>query len=109
MKLTDGLFLDTFHEVAKEYPGIKADDIIVDDLAMKLVINPTAFDTIVLPNLQGDIISDLCAGLVGGLGECCILTILHPLFFVFVSSSCLSSLLFLPSALSLSLYCLSSL
>lgn len=68
MKLTDGLFLETFREVSRDYPDIKADDIIVDDLAMKLVMNPTAFDTIVLPNLQGDIISDLCAGLVGGLG-----------------------------------------
>eukprot|EP00128_Syssomonas_multiformis_P007003 Colp12_sorted_trinity150504_noHs@4917 len=68
MKITDGLFLETFYEVAQNYPGIKADDIIVDDLAMKLVMSPQAFDVVVLPNLQGDIISDLCAGLVGGLG-----------------------------------------
>ncbi|KAJ3255809.1 hypothetical protein HK103_006067 [Boothiomyces macroporosus] len=68
MKLTDGLFLETFYAVAKEYPQIKADDIIVDDLAMKLVSRPDLFDVIVLPNLQGDIMSDLCAGLVGGLG-----------------------------------------
>ncbi len=68
MKLTDGLFLECFQEVAKEYPGIKSDDIIVDDLAMKLVVRPQEFDVIVLTNLQGDIISDLCAGLVGGLG-----------------------------------------
>lgn len=68
MKLTDGLFLECFYEVASEYPQIKADDIIVDDLAMKLVVKPHEFDVIVLPNLQGDIISDLCAGLVGGLG-----------------------------------------
>jgi isocitrate dehydrogenase len=68
MKQTDGLFLETFYEVAQSYPEIKADDIIVDDLAMKLVMNPQAFDVIVLPNLQGDIISDLSAGLVGGLG-----------------------------------------
>lgn len=68
MKLTDGLFLRCFYEVAAEYPEIRADDIIIDDLAMKLVSNPTLFDVIVLPNLQGDIISDLCAGLVGGLG-----------------------------------------
>ncbi|KAJ3405761.1 hypothetical protein HDV05_006354 [Chytridiales sp. JEL 0842] len=68
MKQTDGLFLESFYEVAASYPEIKADDIIVDDLAMKLVMNPQAFDVIVLPNLQGDIISDLCAGLVGGLG-----------------------------------------
>jgi len=68
MKLTDGLFLECFQEVAKEYPELKADDIIVDDLAMKLVIRPQEFDVVVLTNLQGDIISDLCAGLVGGLG-----------------------------------------
>lgn len=68
MKLTDGLFLETFYKVAKEYPGIKVDDVIIDDLAMKLVTKPDTYDIIVLPNLQGDIISDLCAGLVGGLG-----------------------------------------
>lgn len=68
MKLTDGLFLDTFYEVAKEYPDLKADDIIVDDLCMKLVTRPDSFDVVVLTNLQGDIVSDLCAGLVGGLG-----------------------------------------
>jgi isocitrate dehydrogenase len=68
MKLTDGLFLECFQEVAKDYPELKADDIIVDDLAMKLVVKPQDFDVVVLTNLQGDIISDLCAGLVGGLG-----------------------------------------
>jgi isocitrate dehydrogenase len=68
MKLTDGLFLETFYKVAKEYPEIQADDAIVDDLAMKLVSRPDKYDVIVLPNLQGDIMSDLCAGLVGGLG-----------------------------------------
>lgn len=68
MKLTDGLFLETFYAIAKEYPEISANDIIVDDLAMKLVRRPDLFEVIVLPNLQGDIISDLCAGLVGGLG-----------------------------------------
>jgi isocitrate dehydrogenase len=68
MKLTDGLFLDVFREIAREYPDIEANDIIVDDLAMKLVRRPDQFQVIVLPNLQGDIISDLCAGLVGGLG-----------------------------------------
>ncbi|RKP19715.1 Isocitrate/Isopropylmalate dehydrogenase-like protein, partial [Rozella allomycis CSF55] len=68
MKITDGLFLETFYQVAKEYPTVKADDAIVDDLAMKLVSRPDSFDIIVLPNLQGDILSDLCAGLVGGLG-----------------------------------------
>jgi len=68
MKLTDGLFLECFQEVAREYPELSADDIIVDDLAMKLVVRPQEFDVVVLTNLQGDIISDLCAGLVGGLG-----------------------------------------
>lgn len=68
MKITDGLFLECFYEVAKEYPELKADDIIVDDLCMKLVTRPDLFDVVVLTNLQGDIVSDLCAGLVGGLG-----------------------------------------
>lgn len=68
MKITDGLFLECFYEVAKEYPELKADDVIVDDLCMKLVTRPDTFDVIVLTNLQGDIVSDLCAGLVGGLG-----------------------------------------
>src|SRR3954467_552260 len=68
MKLTDGLFLQVFYEVAKEYPEMNADDIIVDDLCMKLVTRPDLFDVVVLTNLQGDIVSDLCAGLVGGLG-----------------------------------------
>jgi isocitrate dehydrogenase len=68
MKLTDGLFLEVFYEVAKEYPDLKADDKIVDDLAMQLVVKPDQYDVIVMTNLQGDIISDLCAGLVGGLG-----------------------------------------
>lgn len=68
MKITDGLFLECFYEVAKEYPHLKADDVIVDDLCMKLVTRPDLFDTVVLTNLQGDIVSDLCAGLVGGLG-----------------------------------------
>lgn len=68
MKLTDGLFLDVFYEIAKEYPELNADDKIVDDLAMQLVIRPDVFDVVVMTNLQGDIISDLCAGLVGGLG-----------------------------------------
>ena len=68
MKITDGLFLDCFYEIAKEYPELKSDDVIVDDLCMKLVTRPDIFDVIVLTNLQGDIVSDLCAGLVGGLG-----------------------------------------
>jgi isocitrate dehydrogenase len=68
MKLTDGLFLEVFYEVAKEYPELNSDDVIVDDLCMKLVTRPDLFDVVVLTNLQGDIVSDLCAGLVGGLG-----------------------------------------
>lgn len=68
MKITDGLFLEVFYEVAKQYPDLKADDVIVDDLCMKLVSRPNEFDVVVLTNLQGDIVSDLCAGLVGGLG-----------------------------------------
>jgi isocitrate dehydrogenase len=68
MKLTDGLFLSIFYEIAKEFPDIAANDLIVDDMAMKLVRQPDKFSLIVLTNLQGDILSDLCAGLVGGLG-----------------------------------------
>ena len=67
MKLTDGLFLDTFYEVSRDYPEILADDVIVDALAMKLVLEPQSFDVVVLPNFQGDILTDLAAGLVGGL------------------------------------------
>lgn len=68
MKLTDGLFLESFRKVAAGYPAVKADDVIVDALCMKLVQDPGQFDVLVAPNLYGDIISDLCAGLVGGLG-----------------------------------------
>ncbi|MBE9583725.1 NADP-dependent isocitrate dehydrogenase [Mucilaginibacter sp. JRF] len=68
MKLTDGMFLETFYQIAKDYPEIEVSDIIVDDLCMKLVSRPEIFESIVLTNLQGDIVSDLCAGLVGGLG-----------------------------------------
>lgn len=68
MKLTDGMFLETFQRVAAEYTDIQSNDIIVDDLAMKLVARPQEFQVVVLTNLQGDIMSDLCAGLVGGLG-----------------------------------------
>lgn len=71
MKYTDGLFLKTFYEVSCGYRDIEAGDVIVDNLAMQLVINPLQFDVLVLPNLYGDIISDLCAGLVGGLGLAC--------------------------------------
>jgi isocitrate dehydrogenase (NAD+) len=68
LKLTNGLFLDTGREIAKSYPDIAFDDMIVDATAMKLVIAPERFDTIVTMNLFGDILSDLIAGLIGGLG-----------------------------------------
>jgi len=68
MKMSDGLFLNCFRNVAKEYPNIKADDKIVDNLCMQLVIDPLQFDILLLENLYGDIVSDLAAGLVGGLG-----------------------------------------
>jgi isocitrate dehydrogenase (NAD+) len=69
MKHTDGLFLAAAREVAQEYAGkIEFSDAIVDNLSMQLVTKPQNFDVLVLPNLYGDIISDLCAGLVGGLG-----------------------------------------
>ena len=68
LKLSNGLFLDTGREVAKRYPEIAFDDMIVDATAMKLVIAPERFDMIVTMNLFGDILSDLIAGLVGGLG-----------------------------------------
>jgi len=68
LKYTDGLFLSTAREVARGYPEIEYDEVLVDALCMQLVRNPQRFDTLVLPNLYGDIISDLCAGLVGGLG-----------------------------------------
>lgn len=68
MKFSDGLFLATAREVAKEYPDIEFGDVIVDNLCMQLVRRPQQFDVLVLPNLYGDIVSDLCAGLVGGLG-----------------------------------------
>lgn len=68
MKLSDGLFLDCFRRVAGEYPEIEADDKIVDNTCMQLVMNPQQFDILLLENLYGDIISDLAAGLIGGLG-----------------------------------------
>lgn len=67
-KLTDGLFLDCAREVAKNYPEIKYKEILVDALCMQLVQNPSKFDVLVMPNLYGDIVSDLTAGLIGGLG-----------------------------------------
>jgi isocitrate dehydrogenase (NAD+) len=68
MKLGDGLFLRSVRDVAAQYPDITADDRIVDNACMQLVVNPAQFDVLLLPNLYGDIVSDLCAGLVGGLG-----------------------------------------
>jgi isocitrate dehydrogenase (NAD+) len=68
LKMSNGLFLDVGREVAQRYPEIQFDDMIVDATAMKLVIAPEKFDMIVTMNLFGDILSDLCAGLVGGLG-----------------------------------------
>lgn len=67
-KLTDGLFLDCAREVAKNYPEIEYKEILVDALCMQLVQNPSKFDVLVMPNLYGDIVSDLTAGLIGGLG-----------------------------------------
>jgi isocitrate dehydrogenase (NAD+) len=67
-KLTDGLFLNCAREVAQKYPNIEYKEILVDNLCMQLVQNPEKFDVLVLPNLYGDIVSDLCAGLIGGLG-----------------------------------------
>jgi isocitrate dehydrogenase (NAD+) len=68
MKHTDGLFLEVAREVAKKYPDIEFDDRIVDNMSMQLVQFPDLYDVMVLPNLYGDILSDLCAGLIGGLG-----------------------------------------
>jgi len=68
MKLSDGLFLHTIREVAREYPEIELNDYIIDNCCMQLVMRPERFDVLLLENLYGDIVSDLCAGLVGGLG-----------------------------------------
>ncbi|MBO8137196.1 MAG: isocitrate dehydrogenase (NAD(+)) [Desulfotomaculum sp.] len=68
MKLSDGLFLECAREVAEEYQNIEFEDVIVDAMCMKLVQDPGNYDVLVMPNLYGDIISDLCAGLIGGLG-----------------------------------------
>ncbi|MDD5492964.1 MAG: isocitrate/isopropylmalate dehydrogenase family protein, partial [bacterium] len=68
MKYTDGLFLDTAREVAKKYPQVEYEERLVDNMCMQLVQKPELYDVLVLPNLYGDILSDLCAGLVGGLG-----------------------------------------
>lgn len=68
MKLSDGLFLDCARQIAGEYPDIEFEEYIVDAMCMKLVQTPENYDVLLLPNLYGDIVSDLCAGLVGGLG-----------------------------------------
>ena len=68
MKCTDGMFLNTAREIAQEYPQIEFNDMIIDALCMRIVQNPENFDVLVMPNLYGDIVSDLCAGLVGGPG-----------------------------------------
>ena len=68
LKFSDGLFLEVGREVAKKYPDIEFQELIVDNTCMQLVLRPHEFDVLVLPNLYGDIVSDLCAGLVGGLG-----------------------------------------
>lgn len=67
-KLSDGLFLDCFRKIGKNYPKIKQREILVDNLCLQLVQDPSQFDVLVLPNLYGDIVSDLTAGLIGGLG-----------------------------------------
>jgi len=68
MKFTDGLFLEVARDVAKDYPNIEFDDRIVDNMCMQLMQKPELYDVLVLPNLYGDIVSDLCAGMIGGLG-----------------------------------------
>ncbi|MFH1667099.1 MAG: isocitrate/isopropylmalate dehydrogenase family protein [Elusimicrobiota bacterium] len=68
MKITDGLFFNVAKEIAKEYPSIQYDEKLVDNMCMQLVQKPEIYDVLALPNLYGDILSDLCAGLVGGLG-----------------------------------------
>lgn len=68
LKLSDGMFLSIFQETAKRYPSIIAEDKIIDALCMRLVMDPSEFDVLVMPNLYGDIVSDLTSGLIGGLG-----------------------------------------
>lgn len=68
MKLSDGLFLESGRKIAEKYPQIKFEDVIVDAMSMKLVMNPHGYEVIVAPNLYGDILSDMAAGLIGGLG-----------------------------------------
>ena len=68
LKKSDGLFLKIFNEIKEEYPTIETNDLIVDNTCMQLVMNPEKFDIMVMPNLYGDILSDLTSGLIGGLG-----------------------------------------
>jgi len=68
MKFSDGLFLEVFREVAQDFPEIQPEEMLVDNMCMQLVQKPELYDVLVLPNLYGDLLSDLCAGLVGGLG-----------------------------------------
>ena len=68
LKMSDGLFLSIFHDIAKRYPTIESDDRIVDNMCMQLVQYPQRYDVLVMPNLYGDILSDLTSGLIGGLG-----------------------------------------
>jgi isocitrate dehydrogenase (NAD+) len=68
MKFADGLFLEVGYQVARDYPELECNDIIVDNMCMQLVQKPDLYDVLVMPNLYGDILSDLCAGLIGGLG-----------------------------------------
>jgi len=68
MKLSDGLFLDSCHAVAQEFPFIECEEMLIDDATMQLVLEPGRFDVLLMENLFGDLVSDLCAGMVGGLG-----------------------------------------
>ena len=77
LKMSDGMFLAIFREVAKDYPEIEADDKIIDNTCMQLVMNPNQFDVMVMQNLYGDILSDLCSGLIGGLGLVPSLSLIH--------------------------------
>ena len=68
LKMSDGLFLSIFQDIAREYPEIETNDKIIDNTCMQMVMNPNQFDVLVMPNLYGDLISDLASGLIGGLG-----------------------------------------
>jgi len=68
MRLSDGMFIESCRQVADRWPSIKYEELVIDNATMKLTMNPNQFDVLVLPNLYGDIVSDLCAGLIGGLG-----------------------------------------